>query len=198
VCDHEPRFIETSFFIASIELASGVDDGAGHAKEHLAEALARFPASPAITYLSGAYELFVEDSPQALQRYDRALTLQPAHDRALLGRIICLTNLGRHRQRKRWPIAGHAFDDARACFRDRAANTAMRLHALQARADLDPAYREHTAAGLQGSLEADGKQQHLAALMAASHLSDIFASLTVALHCSMVAKQRGPALPCPT
>ena len=265
VRDREPRFIETSYFIANIELATAMLDGPGHAGEHLAEALARFPASPAITYLSGAHDLLVEDYPEALRRFDRALALLPAHDRALLGRIICLTNLGRHQdaiaaatrllrinedsrgdayywrarnhralhqladarrdiaaaravaatadilslagfieyeqadldpaqadltaaigmasdctarwylalvhhQRKRWLAAGQAFDDARACYRDRAGDTATRLQALQARADLDPAYRERAAAGLQGSIDADRKQQHLAELMAASHL----------------------------
>jgi len=266
VRDREPRFVETSLFIANVELAAAVRDGPGQARAHLAEALARFPASPAITYLSGVHEQLVENHAEALQRYDRALALLPAHDRALLGRVICLTNLGRHedaiaaatrlldldpdsradpyywrarnhqalhqlddarrdiaaarevvatadilalagiieyeatdldaaqanltqavsmngdctarwylalvhRQRKRWLASGHAFDDAMACYRDRASASQARLGALLARADLDPGYRERAAASMQASIDADAKQLHLAALLAASGFS---------------------------
>ena len=265
VRDREPRFVETSLFMANIELAAEPRDGPGHAGAHLAEALAHFPASPAITYLAGAYQRLVDNDPEALRRYDQALALQPGHDRALLGRVICLTHLGRHdeaieaatrlieldersradayywrahnrhelhqlalaradidaarrlamtasvldlagileyeqhellraeddltiaqdlsidctarwylalihRERKRWLAAGHAFEQAVACYRDRGSETAGRLQALQTRGDLDPVYRERTAAGLQGSIDADAKQQHVAALMAAADL----------------------------
>jgi tetratricopeptide (TPR) repeat protein len=95
VRDREPRFVETSFFIANIEMVEAAQGGPGHAKAHLAEALARFPASPAITYLTASFNEFIGDYGGALRLHDRTLALRPAHDLALLGRTICLTNLAR-------------------------------------------------------------------------------------------------------
>jgi len=260
----EPRFVETSLFIANTEIARAAYDGPQRAKPHLAEALARFPTSPAITYLMGSYDLLVGDFREALQFYDRTLAVRPAHDQALLGRIICLGNLDRpqeaieaatrlvalgtdslgdayywrahnsraigalgdarrdiaaakdviptpdvltlagiiehdqgdldpaqadltaavdgngrdctarwylalvHHRRKDWLVAAHAFEDAIACYRERASDSADRARALEARADLDPAYRASAAASLEASVAADTRQLHLAALSAAS------------------------------
>jgi tetratricopeptide (TPR) repeat protein len=210
-------------------------------------------------------ELLVADHAGALQHYDRALGLEPNHEQAALGRIIALTNLGRHdeaietatrlialedqsnasayywrarnhhalhhladarrditaarnliatsdilelagiieyeqadldpaqadlteairiagectarwylslvlRQRKQWLPAGHAFENAMTCYRDRGAATASRLTILRARSDIEATYRERTATSLAASIDADTRQQHLSALMAASHL----------------------------
>jgi hypothetical protein len=76
-----------------------------------------------------------------------------------------------HRQRRHWLPAGHAFEDAMACYRDRAADTAGQLASLRARSDVDPAYRDRAVASQQASIDADTRQQHLAALMAASYLA---------------------------
>ena len=264
VRDREPRFVETSLFAANIELALAPRDGPGRAGLHLAEALARFPESPAIAYLTASYDLFIGDNAEALQLFDRTLAARPTHDRALLGRTICLDRLDRakdaiesatrlfdlgethhadayfwrarsrralgrlddarrditaakavaatgdvlslsgiiayeqadldaaradlaaaldagpgdctarwylalvHRQTKRWLDAGRAFGDAMACYRDRARDSGAQIQALEARSDLDPAYRERAAASLQASAAADIRQQHLAALTAAS------------------------------
>ncbi|HEX7836685.1 MAG TPA: tetratricopeptide repeat protein [Kofleriaceae bacterium] len=260
----EPRFVETSLFIASTELALAADGGPQRAKAHLAEALARFPASPAIAYLMGAYDLLVGDYREALPFYDRVLAAQPAHDQALLGRIVCLSNLERpqeaieaatrlvdlgadslsdayywrarnrhalgqlgdarrdiaaardliptadvltlagiieydqgdldpaqadlataidrngrdctarwylalvHHRRRDWRVSAHAFEDAIACYRERARDSAERVRALEARADLDPAYQASLAASLAASIAADTRQLHLAALAGAS------------------------------
>lgn len=261
----EPRFIETSVFLANLEIVSFAQDGPGQAKAHLAEVRARFPASPAITFLTASYDQLVGDYAEALQFYDRTLALRPAHDLALLGRTICLTNLDRpqeaidaatgligldaggladayywrawnhrtlaqlaaaradisaakelrvtgrvaslagmieydqreldpaqadleaaiaaadddctarwylgrvHRQRKRWLDAGRAFEATMVCYRERARTSAQRIRALEARADLDPAYKAALIASLATSIEADTRQQHEAALTAASH-----------------------------
>jgi tetratricopeptide (TPR) repeat protein len=264
VRDREPRFIESAFFIASIEMALSAGDGPGQARAHLTEALARFPASTAILYLTASYHQLVENYPEALLIYDRMLAVQPANNPARLGRLMCLSKLDRaqeaideatrvlelgddnradayywrahnhralgqlaearrdisaakessttpdvlrlagiieyeqrdldpaeadltaaigaagvdctarwylalvHRQRKRWLISGHAFEDAMGCFRDRARGSAERLRTLQARADLDPVYRANAVASFEASIEGDTRQQHLAALIAAN------------------------------
>ena len=73
-----------------------------------------------------------------------------------------------HRERKRWLASSHAFEGAMGCFRDRAQGSAEQLRALQARADLDPTYRANAVASFEASIEADARQQHLAALTAAN------------------------------
>jgi hypothetical protein len=55
-----------------------------------------------------------------------------------------------------------------ACYRDRAQGTRNEIHALEARAQLDPAYRARRIASLEASAEADTRQQHVSALIAAS------------------------------
>jgi xanthosine utilization system XapX-like protein len=57
-------------------------------RQRRTEALARFPASPAITFLLGRHGLLVGDHAEALQFHDRTLATEPAHDQALLGRTI--------------------------------------------------------------------------------------------------------------
>jgi tetratricopeptide (TPR) repeat protein len=262
----EPRFVETSFFLASLEIAHAAGDGPGQAKAHLAEVRARFPTSPAITFLTGSYGRLVGDWAEALRFYDQTLALRPAHDQALLGRTICLTNLARsqeaigaatqliglgagpdldeayywrawnrytlarlddaradiaaakqlmitpnvlslagliehdqrdldpaqadleaaiaandqdctarwylglvHRERKHWLDAGHAFEGAMTCYRDRAQETADRIRVLQARAELDPDYRARQITSLEVSVASDTRQQHAAALTAANY-----------------------------
>ena len=259
----EPRFVETSFFIASVELALSSSEGPGQARAHLGEAFARFSTSPAIAYAIGNYDELVEDHREALEFFDRTLALRADHDRALLGRTIALSKLERreeaiaaatrlialgeaslgeayywrafnrhalgqlaearaditaakqstaapnvytlagiiefdqsdldpaqtdleaalamgddctarwylglvHRQRKTWPAAGQAFQDAISCFRGRAKSTSDAMQALQARTGLDPAYRERAVAAFEASIAADTRQWHLAALTGAS------------------------------
>lgn len=91
----EPRFVETSLFIARAEVGRLSFEGPRQAKAHLDEVLARFPTSTAVTYLAATYHQLVGDYAEALRLYDRTLALRPDHDAALLGRVINLSNLGR-------------------------------------------------------------------------------------------------------
>ncbi|HEY6179784.1 MAG TPA: hypothetical protein VIX73_35260, partial [Kofleriaceae bacterium] len=108
----EPRFVETAFFIARVEIALLPSEGPGQARAHLAEAFARFPSSPAIAYAIGNYELIVEDPGEALAFFDRTLALRADHDRALLGRAIALGNLDRHEEAIEVATRLIALDDA--------------------------------------------------------------------------------------
>jgi hypothetical protein len=73
-----------------------------------------------------------------------------------------------HRQRKTWLSAGRAFQDAIACYRDRARGSGDAIRTLQAREGIDPAYRARAIAGLEASIAADTRQWHLAVLTGAS------------------------------
>jgi len=91
----EPRFVETSLFIANTELVLAPHDGPRRAQEHLAEAAAKFPRSSAIDYLTASYDLWAGENEAALVAFDRTLAVHPGHERARLGRTISLYRLGR-------------------------------------------------------------------------------------------------------
>lgn len=139
--------------------------------------------------LQGCYDCLL-DYPEALRFYDRTVAAEPAHNLALLGRIICLTNLARAQEAidaatqllelgagnqadaHYWRAHNHRslarLTEAR---KDTSAAKELRLRALQARGDLDPVYRANAVASFEASIEADTRQQHLAALIAASHVA---------------------------
>lgn len=259
----EPRFVESALFLASTELTLAPNDGPRQAGAHLAEVTAAFPRSLAASYLTGSYYLFVGDAAAALTWFDRTLAASPAHERALLGRVISLDRLDRtdeqiaaatqliarnehlsdplfwrargyvaqhklddarrdiiaakekggagdvlvlagrifyergelddarhdlaeaiaatptdctarwyaalvERGAKRWREAGAAFEAARTCFDERAAQHRVRAEAIAARLDIDAAYRDHTAAALRAAADSDVHGLHRAALVGAS------------------------------
>jgi tetratricopeptide (TPR) repeat protein len=91
-----PRFVETSYFLARIGYLEAFVKGPGQVRPLLTEAYARFPASPAVTYISGSFYQLVGDCTSALRYYDETLAVKNAHEQAMLGRTICLTYLKRH------------------------------------------------------------------------------------------------------
>jgi len=257
----EPRFVETSFFIAKDEVMVMAHDGPAQALPHLTEVLARFPTSPAIAYLMASYQAGIANYGEAVGYYDRALAAFPDHDDARSGRLVALSYLGRaqeavdaatvlidrrtdlanayywrarnhralarlpearaditaakellttpnvmtlagmieydqrdldaaeadlraaldadpedcdarwyiglvHQQRTQWRAAAQALDQTTTCFGARAAQTAAQQAALQARSELDPAYRASAAARYQAAIDDARRRQHLAALSA--------------------------------
>jgi tetratricopeptide (TPR) repeat protein len=91
----EPRFVETAFFLARLEVGEAAQSGKGRPREPLAEAYARFPRSSSVTYLSGNYNQLSGDCREALRFYDETLALKAVHEHALLGRTVCLSFLKR-------------------------------------------------------------------------------------------------------
>lgn len=87
----EPRFVEAAFFQARPALSRAQVDGGIKAKAYLVDAIARFPDSPSITYLSGQVLQLAGNCKGALAHYDKTIALQPAHEDAWLGRTMCLT-----------------------------------------------------------------------------------------------------------
>jgi Flp pilus assembly protein TadD len=105
-----PRFIDTNFFLARLDVvraiavsgsstnvAINIDVGSGNNQAHalLAEARERFPDSASLAYLSAAANQLDGDCGAALEFYDRTLALKSLHEDALLGRTTCLTYLKR-------------------------------------------------------------------------------------------------------
>jgi tetratricopeptide (TPR) repeat protein len=91
----EPRYMEAAYFLARIDIARATETGAPAARPLLAEAYARFPNSPAVTYLAGNYNQLIGDCKEGLKYYDETVAIEPLHDNALLGRTICLAYLKR-------------------------------------------------------------------------------------------------------
>jgi hypothetical protein len=91
----EPRYAEAAYFLARLDVSRASETGASSARPLLAEALARFPNSPAVTYLAGNYQQLIGDCKAALPYYDQTLAIEPVHDNALLGRTICFASLKR-------------------------------------------------------------------------------------------------------
>jgi len=88
-----PRFVETAFFLARLEVNEAAQTGKGRPREPLAEAYARFAQSPSVTYLNANFNQLSGDCREALRFYDETLVLEPVHEHALLGRTVCLSYL---------------------------------------------------------------------------------------------------------
>ena len=91
-----PRFVELGLFQARTEMRSIAEGGAYRARALLADVYARFPTSPAVTYLRGHTLQVGGDCRAAVSAYDETLALNPGHEQAQLGRTICLSYLARH------------------------------------------------------------------------------------------------------
>jgi tetratricopeptide (TPR) repeat protein len=91
----EPRFVETAFFLARLEVSAAAKNGKGRPREPLTEAYGKFPRSPSVTYLFGHYNQWAGDCSEALRFYNETLAQKPVHENALLGRTVCLSYLKR-------------------------------------------------------------------------------------------------------
>jgi tetratricopeptide (TPR) repeat protein len=90
-----PAFVETSYFLARLAVATAHDNGPTQARALLDEVYKRFPRSPSVTYLTATLDRLTGDCKAALGFYDETIALRSAHEDALLGRTICLTYLKR-------------------------------------------------------------------------------------------------------
>lgn len=90
-----PRFVETSYFLGRVAVASAQHNGGTTAREPLAEIYKRFPQSSSVTLLHGHFQRLIGDCKEALRFYDETIALKASHEEALLGRTICLSYLKR-------------------------------------------------------------------------------------------------------
>jgi tetratricopeptide (TPR) repeat protein len=144
-----PRFVEAGLFVARATLfsrSSGAAfsltaEGRPAATSLLADALARFPMSPAITYELGVVAQIEGDLRRASERYSETLALAPEHEDARLARSMAHTYLNQPEpavaDATRLIEAG-AYNRAEA-FYWRAFNSHRRKELRAARADIDQA-----------------------------------------------------------
>ena len=94
-----PRFVDTSYWqgrLAVARIRQGGDIAA--TREHVEAFYSRFPKSSSATYLRGAFNQQIGDCRAALPFYEETIALQPAHERALLGVVTCLSYGKRHEE----------------------------------------------------------------------------------------------------
>lgn len=90
-----PKFVETSYYLARLMVATAQKNGPGKGRELLTDVQTRFPKSPSVTYLSGRFNQLIGDCRVALRYYDGTIAIKKVHEDALLGRTMCLTFLKR-------------------------------------------------------------------------------------------------------
>jgi tetratricopeptide (TPR) repeat protein len=91
-----PRFVEANYPLGRNAVALVQQRGDTVKTRAIVQAAyARFPQSPSVTYLNGAFNQMIGDCKVALGFYDETLALQPVHEDGLLGRTMCLTFLTR-------------------------------------------------------------------------------------------------------
>lgn len=94
LAEQDPRWHEALWHLGRRQLATSRD--VRRAAELFARAAVGLPHAPAVLLsLAGAQQALRQLEP-ALATYDRVLAITPTARPALLGRLICLTHLGRH------------------------------------------------------------------------------------------------------
>jgi hypothetical protein len=94
-----PRFVDTSYWQGRLGVAQITRGGDIVAtREHVDAFYARFPKSSSATYLRAWFNHQIGDCRAALPFYEETIALQPAHERALLGRVTCLSYAKQHEE----------------------------------------------------------------------------------------------------
>ena len=91
-----PRFVEVNYPLGKRAMALVQQRGDTVRTRGLVQSVySRFPQSPSVTYLNGAFNQMIGDCKAGLDFYDRTIALASLHEDALLGRTMCLTFLKR-------------------------------------------------------------------------------------------------------
>src|SRR5204862_6820768 len=90
-----PRFVEVSYFLGQLDVASQRLDEADAA---FARAYAWHPQWPTLTLAMANVAMTAEEFDRALEMYEATLGLEPRAVDALLGKVRALTFLKRHEQ----------------------------------------------------------------------------------------------------
>ena len=88
-----PQFDEVAYALGNVVVWFAGETGGDDARKYYTSAHARFPRAAGVTFMSGWLELNVGDCGEAIRYYDETLAIEPAHDRAILQKAICQSNL---------------------------------------------------------------------------------------------------------
>ena len=164
-----PEFLEASFYLGQVAVATIAEGGTGDPHALVSEVLTRFPGSPAMTFLGATLQHAVADWERAIELYDRTLALKPVHEDALAGRTISLTELGRHQEAidAATRMIHLELDNLDQALYWRAWNHHARGSLEEARADIDAARRRRRSEEiltLAGIIEHDQDDLDVAAI----------------------------------
>jgi tetratricopeptide (TPR) repeat protein len=137
-----PRFVEANYFVARMGVGTLQQFGIVAAvREPFELAYARFPVSPAVTYLGGQFNQVIGDCKAGLRFYDETLAIHPEHENGLLGRAICLTFLKEPQEaiRTATRLVDMRADNVADAYYWRAWNQWSLKALAEARADIDAA-----------------------------------------------------------
>ena len=110
-----PRFVEASFFLGRVAMATLFRTDGTQARMLFEQAYARFSNSPTIAFDLGTVYQATNECRPAETLFGRVLELRPAHEEARLGRTVCRTYLSRNEE---------AIADAAVLIEARASNRA--------------------------------------------------------------------------
>ncbi|HUQ83746.1 MAG TPA: tetratricopeptide repeat protein [Gemmatimonadaceae bacterium] len=90
-----PAMAEAAYALAQTLIWRAAETGGEDVYKLFEQSRARFPRAAGIPFLTGWLDSNVGDCESAVRRFDETLVIEPRHDRAMLQKAICLTNLKR-------------------------------------------------------------------------------------------------------
>jgi len=86
-----PTFDEAAYALGDVVVWSAGETGGDDARRYFSAAHARFPRAAGVTFMLGWLDLNTGDCQEAVRFYDETLGIEPAHERAMLQKTICLS-----------------------------------------------------------------------------------------------------------
>lgn len=90
-----PEFHEASYFLARDWFNDALTNGTEKWAAAIEQIQPLFPRASSVSITAGMIEQADGDCVEALRFYEHTLALRPQHERAMLGRVMCLTHLDR-------------------------------------------------------------------------------------------------------
>jgi tetratricopeptide (TPR) repeat protein len=88
-----PSFDEAAYALGNEVVWASGETGGDDARRYYSQAYARFPRAAGVTFMTGWLDLNIGDCTDAIRFYDTTLAIEPAHDRAMLQKAICQSNM---------------------------------------------------------------------------------------------------------
>jgi tetratricopeptide (TPR) repeat protein len=96
LAEGDERFLEAGVLAGRMRPQAPTRKDMADARKWLTAASAKWPDSPAVSMALGSLNQQAGDCRAALTHYDRTLALEPLHEPAHLGRLVCLSYLQQH------------------------------------------------------------------------------------------------------
>jgi tetratricopeptide (TPR) repeat protein len=88
-----PSFVEAAYALGNVVVWFAGETGGDDAQRYYHHAYVRFPRAAGVTFMSAWLNLNIGDCVEAVRLYDTTLEIEPAHERALLQKAMCQSNM---------------------------------------------------------------------------------------------------------